>query len=121
MRRSRGELEALIMNALWDADDWLTPRDVQDLVTTPRQPLAYTTVMTILVRLFDKGMVDRHAAGRAYAYRPVATREQWAAERMHDILVNAGDPLVALNRFVDSIDSKQARQLRKALDARKPR
>ena len=109
------------MNTLWDSDDWLTPRDVQDRVATPRQPLAYTTVMTILVRLFEKGMVERRSAGRAYEYWPVATRDQWAADRMHAIWAEAGDPSVALNRFVESIDSVQARQLRRALDARKRR
>ncbi len=109
------------MNALWDADDWMTPRAVHDAITTRRRPLAYTTVMTILVRLLDKGMLDRQAAGRAFAYRPVASRDEWAAQRMHEFLEASGDPLLALNHFVDSISAREATQLKRMLDARKKR
>ena len=120
-RLPRGELEAQTMNILWDADGWMTPRDVHAAITTPRRPLAYTTVMTILVRLWQKEMLDRQMAGRAYAYRPVTSRDEWAAQRMRQVLEGSGDRLVTLNHFVDSISAKEATQLRRVLDARKKR
>ena len=118
-RLPRGELEARVMDVLWDAGDWMTPRDVHDAITTPRRPLAYTTVLTILVRLWNKGMLDRQGVGRAYGYRPVAGRDEWAAQRMHEVLESSGDRLVALNHFVDSISAREAAQLRRFLDERK--
>ena len=69
-RRAAGQLEGEVMSALWDADGWMTPRDVQGVVSTSRRPLAYNTVMTILVRLWQKGMVDRRQSGRSFEYRP---------------------------------------------------
>jgi len=115
----RGELEARVMDVLWGHDDALTPREVHELVTTAKRPLAYTTVMTILVRLWDKGMLDREASGRAYAYRPVTGRDEWAAERMHELLDQAADPAAALTHFVRAIDAGEVAQLRHALDGRR--
>src|SRR5215471_18289471 len=70
-RRAFGELEGQVLAALWAADRPLVPAEVLDAVGGD---LAYTTVMTILVRLHDKGLIERHKAGRAYAYRPVVAK-----------------------------------------------
>jgi len=120
-RLQRGELEAQVLDVLWDADEWMSARDVHLAITTVRRPLAYTTVMTILVRLWNKGMLERQSAGRAFEYRPVASRDEWAAQRMHDMLDTAGDRLLTLNHFVDSITAQEAKQLRRVIDARKKR
>ncbi|MFB7511435.1 BlaI/MecI/CopY family transcriptional regulator, partial [Streptomyces broussonetiae] len=66
-RRARGELESSVLAALWAADGPLTARQV--LERLPGE-LAYTTVLTILSRLYDKGMLVRHREGRGYAYEP---------------------------------------------------
>jgi len=108
------------MDVLWDADDWLAPGDVAELLADTH-PVAYTTAMTILVRLWNKGMVERRAAGRAYAYHPVLTREEWAADRMHDLLDAAGNRSAALSHFVAALDAKQLGQLRRVVNPRKGR
>lgn len=46
---------------------------------------AYTTVMTVLKRLADKGLLSRHKAGRSFAYTPTATREEFLAERVRTV------------------------------------
>lgn len=120
-RLPRGELEAKVMNALWDAGGWMTPGQVHDAITTPRRPLAYTTIMTTLVRLWKKGMLERQTEGRAYGYQPVAGRDEWAAQRMLEVLESSGDRLVALDHFVDSISAREATQLRRFIDERKKR
>ena len=120
-RLPRGELEAQIMDVLWDADDWMTPRDVHLAITTARRRLAYTTVTTILVRLWQKGMLGRRPAGRAFAYRPVSSRDEWAAQRMQELLDSSGDRLLTLHHFAASISPKEATQLRRVLDQRKKR
>jgi predicted transcriptional regulator len=109
------------MDLLWDADGWMTPGEVHRGIATPRRPLAYTTVTTVLVRLWGKGMLEREAAGRAFAYRPVVSRDVWAARRMQQILEVSGDPRLTLNHFVDSISPREISQLRRVLEARRKR
>lgn len=113
-RLGRGELENQVLDVVWDAPQALTPRQVHDELSRTRT-LAYTTVMTILVRLCDKGLLEREPAGRAFAYRPRVSREQRAAARMNDALTSAGDPSVALTHFVESLPADQVDELRSVL------
>jgi hypothetical protein len=53
--------------------------------------LAYTTVMTVLSRLADKGFVLRERDGRAWLYAPAASRDQYVAELMFEALGETGD------------------------------
>lgn len=114
-RLARGELEALVMDVCWSSDESLTPGEVHERLAVAH-PVAYTTVMTILVRLEAKGTLERKRVGRAYAYRPTATREVMAARRMAEILESAGDASAALTHFVEGIDASDARALRRILD-----
>ena len=116
-RLGLGELEAQVMDALWDQEAWLTPAQVHATVGRKRG-LAYTTVMTVLVRLYEKGLLERRRAGRAFAYGPVLTREEDAAQRMQDILAAAGNRSAALNTFVASMTPTERAQLRRLLQAR---
>ena len=61
-------LELDCMNALWPRGE-ATVRDIQSALSATR-PRAYTTIMTILDRLAQKGIVERHKVGRAWVYRP---------------------------------------------------
>ena len=109
-----GELEAAVMNVLWDRGGWLTPGEVHKALSGER-PLAYTTAMTILVRLADKGRLERVRDGRAYAYRPLQSREEYAASRMADLLVDAGDHPAALGHFLRGLPAADRDQLRRLL------
>ncbi|MGB6546731.1 MAG: BlaI/MecI/CopY family transcriptional regulator [Candidatus Acidiferrales bacterium] len=88
LRRSILELAPLeldCMNALWSVSEG-TVRQIQQLMVATR-PRAYTTIMTILDRLAQKGVVARQKTGRAYIYRPNLTAEQartHAIERIVD-------------------------------------
>ena len=114
-RLARGELETLVLQVLWERDGWLTPGDVHDALDRTH-PVAYTTVMTILVRLEGKGLLERRRSGRAYEYRPTESRDELAARRMAEILDSAGDTSAALTHFVQGIDAADARALRRILD-----
>jgi BlaI family penicillinase repressor len=61
-------LELDCMNVLWPLGE-ATVRDVQQALMQTR-PRAYTTIMTILDRLAQKGVLVRRKAGRAWVYRP---------------------------------------------------
>ena len=116
-RLAMGELEAAVMDVLWDRGGWLTPGEVHEALSAERR-LAYTTVMTILVRLWEKGRVERHRDGRAFAYRPLQGREEHAAARMAKLLTGAKDRPLALSHFVDDLSPSDRAQLRRMLRGR---
>ena len=109
-----GELEAMVMDVLWDRHGWLTPGEVHEDLSASRG-MAYTTVMTILVRLWQKGRLERQRDGRAYAYRAVQSREEYAAARMQEVLTRVGDRPTALAFFVQSLPKADRDQLRRVL------
>ena len=119
MKRPMGELEAAVMDVLWDAGGWLTPAEVHDALQ-PAGPLAYTTVMTILVRLWQKGRLDRERDGRAFAYHPVETREEHAAREMGRMLAAAGNRSTTLGHFLQGMSGEERAQLRRLL-AKRPK
>ena len=112
-----GELEAQVMDVLWDDGGQLTPAEVNARLQSGRE-LAYTTVMTVLVRLFEKGAVTRQRRGRAWAYRSALGREEHAAQGMNAILRDGGDRSLSLARFVENMSTKERAELRRLLDAR---
>lgn len=103
------------MDVLWSTDDWLTPRRVQDALPVAH-PVGYTTVMTVLVRLWKKHRLERRRDGRAYAYHPVHLRSDHVAMRMEEILGTAGDRSIALARFADQLSDAEREQLRSLLE-----
>lgn len=109
-----GELEARVMGVLWDQSGWLSPGEVHAVLNDER-PLAYTTVMTILVRLWQKQRLERQRDGRAYVYRPRQSREEYAAMRMSEVLVGVSDRPAVLARFLDTLRATDRDQLRRLL------
>lgn len=105
------------MDVLWDVvpgtSDGVTVREVAD--TLDGRELAYTTVMTVLDRLAGKGMVQREREGRAWRYRPAASREAHIAQLMLDALDLGGSRDAALVRFARSVTGTEAEVLRAAL------
>lgn len=113
-RRPMGALESEVLAALWAAGRPMTPRETLGALVA--DDLAYTTVMTILTRLWQKGVVEREQVGRAYVYTPRVSEADLAATRMHEQLARAGDKEAALSRFVGSLSRRDERLLRRLLD-----
>lgn len=67
-----GALEIRVLDALWTRGE-ATVAEVQAALDAP---LAYTTVMTTLDRLYKKGTLERRKRGRAFVYRPLRSRDQ---------------------------------------------
>jgi predicted transcriptional regulator len=109
-----GELEAMVMDVLWDRGGWLTPGETHEIIST-RRTLAYTTVMTILVRLWQKDRLERQRDGRAYVYRPTQTREEYVACSMQSLLTRVGDRPAVLAHFVEALPRADRDQLRRVL------
>jgi predicted transcriptional regulator len=114
MRRARGVLEAEVLAVLWASDSPLSPEAVRCELG---DDLAYTTVMTILARLHEKGAVRREAHGRGYAYAPLLDEAGLAAQRMRALLDGEDDRAGVLSRFVAGLDDSAQAAVRRALDA----
>lgn len=81
--------------------------------------LAYTTVMTTLHRLHEKGAVAREPAGRAFAYRLAvdgpSLHSRTAARRMRTLLAGPSDRREVLSHFVADLDPQDEATLRALL------
>jgi predicted transcriptional regulator len=95
LRSSLGHLEFSIMEILWTAGE----SSVHSVCSGLIRPLAYTTVMTTLERLYKKSLLLRRKEGRAFLYSPRLSRGEWEQSRL--------DYLVSL--FADG--SRPAREL----------
>jgi predicted transcriptional regulator len=111
-RRAPGALEAEVLAVLWAADGPMSPADVQQRVDSG---LAYTTVVTILGRLQEKGMATREKRGRSFVYSPVEDEAGMAARRMRKALDTGPDRDSVLARFVSDLSDADERVLRALL------
>ena len=59
---------------------------VRDVVASLERPLAYTTVMTTLDRLYKKSFLDRYKSERAFRYSPRCSRDDWERRRADSLL-----------------------------------
>lgn len=117
-----GPLEAEVMEVTWDRGE-VTVRDVHEALNSSRS-VAYTTVMTTMGRLADKGLLRRVEDQRAHRFTPLLTREQYAdstVKSVVDWLVSQfRDPAVAY--FLDRVeeeDEKVVEALKEAIEQRR--
>jgi predicted transcriptional regulator len=111
-RRAAGELEAAVLAVLQAAGSPLSPGEVRSRLGSD---LAYTTVVTILSRLYAKGVLGRRKAGRAFLYAPVADEPGLAARRMARMLDAEPDRQAVLARFVSGLSDADEQLLRRML------
>src|ERR1700738_1944124 len=71
--RGFGELEAVVMDRIWDQDGTTTVREIFDELAAERE-IAYTTVMSTMENLHTKGWLARERDGKAYRYWPPVPR-----------------------------------------------
>jgi len=72
-----GPLEVTVLEILWERGE----SNVRQVADRLARPLAYTTVMTTLDRLFKKGLLLRRKFDRAFLYSPRLSRIEWEHER----------------------------------------
>jgi predicted transcriptional regulator len=92
------ELE--VLKVLWDRDDPATVREVLDAVNSDlgdaQSPRAYTSVMSLLNVMTDKGLLRRSPQGRAFVYEPVSPREQTLRSLLGETLKRVYDGSASL-------------------------
>ena len=109
------ERELDVMAVLWDSGSG-TVAEVKDGI---EDELAYTTVLTILRTLEDKGYVDHAEEGRAHRYHPLVSREEAQASHLERLLRKLfhNSPSLLLDRLAShpGIPAKRRTDLKKAL------
>lgn len=80
------DLEAEIMELVW-SKGW-DPFSVQEVVDglSGRRELAYTTVLTTVRRLYDKGLLRRKRDGKRFLYRPKLTRQEFHEQLAEELM-----------------------------------
>jgi predicted transcriptional regulator len=112
--RGFGELEAVVMDRIWNRDGTTTVREIFDELAAERE-IAYTTVMSTMDNLHTKGWLARERDGKAYRYWPTLTREQHSAQLMRDVLDTGGRSDLVLTHFLEQISPEESARLREAL------
>src|SRR5258708_39485860 len=109
------ELETEIMEEVWRQGETTVKLVMDALNRKAKPPRAYTTYMTVMRRLNDKGLMDRTRSGRHDAYAPRLTREQYQERRagaeVRGLVDEFGD--VALAHFAKSLSTLDPARRRK--------
>lgn len=104
-----GELEAEVMNLLWQQPNQ-TVVAVGERLRRKRE-IAHTTVLTTLDRMHRKGYLSRDKQGKAFVYAPRYTREEFerglAQEVLSALLGGMGEPV--LSTFIDLVSEDSAK------------
>ena len=111
-----GSLELEVMGFMWQAGE-ATVRQMGEAISRKR-PIAYTTVMTVMGHLVDKGLLTRTKEGKRYRYRVAQGKSEFlhqASQRMIRTLVNDyGDLAIAgFLGEISKIDTDRLEQLRR--------
>lgn len=116
-----GPLETEIMQLLWQ-DERSTVKKIHRKLSQQRE-IAYTTVMTTMSRLSEKGVLNRHREGLAYVYTPAITEEEFVTMVVQQVLDGLLDDYsnTAVDYMVDYLakhNPEELRRLQKAIQAR---
>lgn len=116
-----GPLEQRVMDAVWRRGDASVKDVTEDL--NAEGEIAYTTVMTIMSRLADKGLLLRDQSARAYVYRPARSRAEFdetlSRSRVRELIKEFGD--LAVTQFAEElrdVDPERALRLAEMLRSR---
>ena len=117
------ELEAEIMEEVWRQGETTVKLVMDALNRKAKPPRAYTTYMTVMRRLNDKGLLDRRRTGRQDTYVPTLSSEEYqelrAGAEVRGLVDEFGD--VALAHFAKSLsglDPARRRRLQRLAGGR---
>lgn len=113
-QRGFGDLEAVIMDRVWNHADPVTVREIFDELSGDRQ-IAYTTVLSTMDNLHRKNWLQRKRSGKAYLYWPSMSREERSAKLMRAAIDAGGDKDMVLAFFVEQMTDEESAQLKAAL------
>ncbi len=108
-----GDLEGRIMEKIWKKES-ATVREIHQSLTTQQRDLAYTTVMTVMSRLAEKGYLRRSPEGNAFRYHPTCSRQEFLARASLEVFSGLAEDLSGpvLSAFVDRLGNAESNRLR---------
>lgn len=112
--RYLGELQAEVMDVFWSRDGATVREVVTEL--NKRHDLAYTTVLTLVSRLWSRGLLAREPEGRGFRYRAAKSREEFLGELSDELIdrliADFGEIAVArLGERLDGLDTGRRKRL----------
>lgn len=112
-----GELD--VLNILWNESP-LTGREVMEVLNR-RRKRAYTSVMSLLNTMTDKGLLKRKPQGRAFVYSPRVGREKTLGNMVEDLVTRGfeGSVQAMVARVLDQANpsADELAEIRKAIEA----
>ena len=126
LRVSLFDLEADVMEVIWGHNEpEIAVAQVLAVLSAERK-IAYTTVMTTVSRLHDKGLLLRRKDGRRYLYRPRMSQAGFLQEMTRQVLDSLPPPgrqtaMALLVERLDDADDAELAQLQALIDARRAR
>jgi predicted transcriptional regulator len=103
------------MERIWRLGRPVLVRDVYEELAAERT-IAYTTVMTVMDKLYSKGWLRRDSRGRAYVYESVASKEAYTAQLMREALSTSDNQAAAFVHFLGQLTERESRALQAALE-----
>lgn len=103
LTRFFGPLEAKIMELLWREDE-LSIKEVQQKLE-PEKTVNFNTVMTVMKRLVDKGVLQKRTSGRVSLFSPVQSKDEFFEEQSKKLTENLLDEFggVVISHMIDSL------------------
>ena len=104
LKQVLGDLEYEIMEIVWDLKQ-ATVRRVKERLKAKRH-LAYTTIMTVMSRLTNKGILSRIKQGSSYQYKAVLNKDDFISTSVRSVLGKLLNDFSspAINQFVELLD-----------------
>jgi predicted transcriptional regulator len=105
------DLEATIMDVVWSKQ--LVSFAVGDVlaILEKQRDIAYTTVMTTVTRLYEKGILERERDGKRYLYSPKLTREEFMESTAREVLDEAVGGHQAMAMLAEKVSEASAGEL----------
>jgi predicted transcriptional regulator len=114
----QGDLENIILNALWDLEAsghrFIYVGDIQEKIQTQeefseKKSWAYTTVKTVLDRLVDKALAERTRQGKKFEYRALLKREEASEQALKKLVQQYfGNDFDRLETFINTLKQSEA-------------
>lgn len=105
------DLEATIMDVVWGKG--LSSFAVGDVlaILEKQRDIAYTTVMTTVTRLYEKGILERERDGKRYLYSPKLTREEFLQSTAREVLDEAVGGHQAMAMLAEKVSEASSGEL----------
>ena len=112
-----GDLEEKVMEVLWKKGS----ATVSEVRKSLKDKFAHTTIMTILDRLYKKGILKRDKEGKGYRYYPIVSKEEFEKMVAKKVVkdITKTDPSLAIAAFegiVENLSKEDIEKLKKLIE-----